>query len=936
MNGHNEGVPSSNEERFSRFLEYRGIKRVPKSTDQHDEEAQSPREAPSYSLFSSSDDESAIEANINAENHNLGIFDVDNIDIDMNDERVIDYFGLSRLEENPDADEFYTERRESFTSDNFNEVDLGIDESNEASTCIDKEIQYVAFNKFGDRRYGNNSKDRIRYEPIESENINNKFPLNSQIAYVNWEAHDSITRKEIATSRGFGNNNVHSDDDNNMNDNDNDNDNDNENTTTTDSTDSTNTNTNNNNNNNNNENSEEKHNIQNTFKAVSKDKDFDKKRTLDKNEEYYGMQDSSCKTNGGIYNPLRSEFTAIEDSDPTRLVILPPAQKYRDLIELEALGVKKLMSLDNVRKYKNNISTIISDSYGNDFLVTCANSDIVIFDFDSISQLPNHYPVLRFDTKPTFTSTTDRLISTWPYFPHTINFLKTDTWLGKPVLSACLDDGTLMIWYVETITAQIVKFGLTKNSKVSNMDPDDAYTNQNRFYGIKIKPDFKLKMEASLWGLDFLSYGDDTESTHNLIVASDNSQSIVLFYYHEQDERFYHIKSHQVLHNIPEVSFLSSEIQNDVHTIKVTCASISGELIIFKFNFKLNNGPLDKDEYEYFRKEAIYYVDATMAQIESRRDNRLPEEDLRETELKMKRFHRVVFNSPTVITRVLLGEDCWTCKPISSNAFKHVQSIRAMTGDHRINEEQEIEHIMNESEILDFQYDPLKTSHFGLSARWQFFESLVLTLTTKLSENQDSTLESAKLTGVDDDYRRIHKGIESFVSNIQQKHIAKKKSLNGKSYWPLDTSATNMLAVSTSKKLGLFRADTLFCNSATKKVFDLSIPFSDESKFSNRISITHIIPALLCFISVTQQGLISIMRLCQHRGLYGMRQEHIFPNALSLALGSRGYRTIAGLAIRDMSFPTLPRYFIYVTYTDGIIVAYKLSVNSLQDLVLQV
>lgn len=922
MNGHNQRVLSDNEERFSRFLEYRGIKRVPISTDQHDEEAQSPRESRrSYNLFSSSDDESAIEANTNAENHNLGIFDIDNIDIDMNDERVIDYFGLSRLEENPDADEFYTERRESFTSDNFNETDLGIDKNNEVNTSIDKEIQYVAFNKFGDRRYENNSKDRIRYKPTES--INDKFPLNSQIAFINWEAHDSITRKEITTSKGFDNNYDQSDNDHNINDNDNDNKNNTSITTAT-----TNYDNNNNNNDNDDDNSDETHN--------TKDKDFDKRRTSIKKGEQNGIEGSSCNTNGGIYDPLRSEFTAIEDSDPTKLVILSPAQKFRDLIELESLGVKKLMGLDNVRKYKNNISTIVSDSNGNDFLVTCANSDIVIFDFDPITELPNHYPIFRFDTKPTFTSTTDRLISTWPYFPHTINFLKTNTWLGKPVLGACLDDGTLMIWYVETILEQIMKFGLTKNNKVSNMDPDDVYTNQNRFYGIKIKPDFKLKMEASLWGLDFLSYEDDTRGMHNLIIASDNSQSIVLFYYHIQDERFYHIKSHQVLHNIPEVSFLSSGIQDSVHTIKATCASISGELIIFKFNFKLNSGPLDRDEYEYFKNEPVYYVDATMAQIENRRDNRPSEEDLRETELKMKRFHRVVFNSPTVITRVLLGEDCWTCKPISANSFKQVQSIRAMTGDHRINEEQEIEHIMNESEILDFQYDPLKTSHLGLSSRWQFFESPVLTLTTKSPENQDSTLESAKLTGVDDDYRRIHKGIENFACNQQQKNIEKKKSLNGKFYWPLDTSATKMLAVSTSKKLGLFRADTLFCNSATKKVFDLSIPFSDESKFSNRISITHIIPALLCFIAVTQQGLISIMRLCQHRGLYGMRQEHIFPNALSLALGSRGYRTIAGLAIRDMSFSTLPRYFIYVTYTDGIIVGYELSVNSLQDLVLHV
>ena len=88
------------------------------------------------------------------------------------------------------------------------------------------------------------------------------------------------------------------------------------------------------------------------------------------------------------------------------------------------------------------------------------------------------------------------------------------------------------------------------------------------------------------------------------------------------------------------------------------CFSVLGKLIIFKFNFKLNDGPLDRDEYEYFRNEVIYYVRYVVAQIESRRENRPSEEDLRETELRMKRFHRVLFNSPTVVSRVLLVKLC--------------------------------------------------------------------------------------------------------------------------------------------------------------------------------------------------------------------------------------------------------------------------------------
>lgn len=870
---------STIQERFERLLKYRGIKIISKSEEQLPEERQvSSRRLRSYNLFPSSDEEAPADEDAHSERHDFGIFDVDNLDIDMNDERVIDYFGLSRIEENPDADEFYDERRESFSSWEFEDTEIGIEDNDEQPLSGDyKDIKFVAYD---------NSKDSKDSEDVftnKSEdfglNSNTKLPSDNEIAYTQWEVHDPITKREIMPS--IENNDSY--------DNDEDDDDD--------------------------------------IMDDGKDRKSEQYDTAVIDNEKMGTKDG--RQNGGLYDPFRPEFTLIENTDNAKLVSLSPASKYRDLIKLNSLGIKKLANLESVRKYKNNLSSIISDSRGDDYLITSSNSELIIFAFDPISQLPQRNPILRFDTKPIFTSTTDRLISTWPYFPHTINFLKVTNWLGKQILGVCLDDGMLMIWYSETIIEQIKK----KRQNNNNLDIDDeTYVDNNRFYGIKINPDHKLKMEASLWGLDFLSYKDDVGNDHNLIIASDNSQSITLFYYHTRDERFYHIKSHQILHNIPEVTFVSSSLKNDVHSIKVSCASISGELVIFKFNFTLNAGPLDKDEYEFFKDEPIYYVDSTMAQIENRRGNRQEDEDAIEAALKLKRFHRVVFNSPNVITRVLLGEDCWTCKPIMSTSFKLVQSIRAMTGDPNIDEKKEIRRILHESNILDSLCDPVKTSLLGYATYWQFYESSTLNLAGSSREPND-TLETARLTGIDDDCRRIYKGIDRRYRSLENTST-KQISLNGKPYWPMDKEPGLLLAVSTSKRLGLFRADSLYCNAATKRLFDLSIPFNDESKFSNRISITHLIPELLCLIVVTQQGLVTIMRLCQHRGLFGMRQEHIFPNALSMALGCHGYRTIAGLAIRNMSLSHHPRYFIYITYTDGIIVSYELTINDLQDLML--
>ena len=68
-----------------------------------------------------------------------------------------------------------------------------------------------------------------------------------------------------------------------------------------------------------------------------------------------------------------------------------------------------------------------------------------------------------------YTSSTDRLISTWPYFPHTINYLKTGNFNNKQVLGVCSDDGTLFIWYTETIINLVKNLETQRNRRVMTM-----------------------------------------------------------------------------------------------------------------------------------------------------------------------------------------------------------------------------------------------------------------------------------------------------------------------------------------------------------------------------------------------------------------------------------------------------------------------------------
>lgn len=618
---------------------------------------------------------------------------------------------------------------------------------------------------------------------------------------------------------------------------------------------------------------------------------------------------------GGLINPFNPAYTQIDPGSHYQLVKTSPSNKYLNSLKLEFKYNCKLSNHEFVRKYKNNLSTIITDLKSNSaYLVNASNSEILVYDFDPITNIPNSKPFAKFDTKPFFTTTSDRLLSTWPYFPHTVNYLKTAFWMDQQVLGVCVDDGNIMIYYVDSLISHINKY--------STRDRDQ----NNGLFNIKINPDLKIKLESSAWGLDFLQYQDQYKNSKYVIITSDNSQSLTLFIYDKFDGIFYHVKSHQVLHNIPNVTFLNYRLDNDLHVIKASCCSISGELIIFKFKFQPVAGPLNK-RHDYDLQEDLghqeqtrlngqsglqrtYYVDSGMEQLELGTDANA-----------FDMLKRYLFYQPRVVNRVLLREDCWTTIPIHKKYFSHQHSLNLVFGDPMVSHKAEISRVITESNI----FNSLRhgDSNLGIAANWQYFESPVLNL------NQDSYNHEfhPKLTTVDDDYRRINKQFSKFKqyeselkaeSESQPDHLDENDN-------DLEEN-DHLIVVSTSKKVGLFNANSLFCNSSTPSIFNVNIPFNEESKFTNRISISHLIPELSCYIAVSQQGLISIFRLCQHRGIFGLRQEHLFPNAIALSLSPNGYRTIIGICTRNISpLVDIPRFLLYVSYSDGLLLTYELS-----------
>lgn len=530
-------------------------------------------------------------------------------------------------------------------------------------------------------------------------------------------------------------------------------------------------------------------------------------------------------------------------SDPFTMGV-SPGSRFGDAVELRPAGIRKLDGLEHCRRFKNNLTAVLAEQ----FLVTAALSELLVYAFE-FDHLPRRTAALRIDVRPEVTHASDRLVLTWPHFPHTINYVKVGQFLQRPTLAVCMDDGLIKMWRVDRVVERA-----------------------RALSAAALSPDHVIRMSSSCWGLDFAD---------NLLVASDNLQTVTLFYYSGADGCFYHVTTHPVLHNIPEVSFASVAEHGGGLRVRVNCASISGEVLVFECDLCLVAGALARADQG---PRGVYLT--------------VPED------VDSARFSRVRWGHPRVTQRLRLGEDCWTCKPVAAPYFKPVASLAAATGDwvrwgSASQQRRREQRILRESAILGRAPDPVHLSGLGGAAAVQFFECPVVHLAPA-----PAAAEDAQLTGVDDVARRTRKTLAAPAPHA-------------------------FLAVSTSRRLGLLRADTLLCVAATGTVFDAAIPFSEDSKFANRISITAVVPELLCLLALTQQGLVTVVRLCQHRGVYAMRQEHLFPNAPSLALGHNGYRTLAGMACRNLSVAAAhPRFYVYLTYTDGIVLTYEMTAGS--------
>ncbi|KAG7907729.1 hypothetical protein KL906_003810 [Ogataea polymorpha] len=525
-----------------------------------------------------------------------------------------------------------------------------------------------------------------------------------------------------------------------------------------------------------------------------------------------------------------------------------PAQKFKDSLDIEFHGFTKL-DFGRPDKYKNNI---VCCSARHDLLFVAVGACVYGFTHKKDKFQPDKLPRLLFYTHPSVTTEAHRQSATRPHFPHTINYMVIGQLKEQETLGLCCDDGRVLLYNVERLVKSCQDKGI----------PNMGET-----------PDYQFSALSSVWGLDMYQ---------NMVVVSDNSQSIQLHYIDECGNDF-HVQTHQILHNVPSVSFIKGEDE-----VYVSGASISGELVIFKFPMVLYEGPYNKENGD--------------------------------------RFARVRFRRPYIISRALLGDNVWITRYVDSSCFKKVDSLELMTGDPWIDQQKMIlNKMINESKVLDCESDECFSSHIGISASFHNFFIPTVTL-----DHLSLISQQKPFTSLSDNYRRIKKVYDDYYIWKQRSKQKSHISMNSKKYWEPQIRTPQFtdkfLVVSTALRMGLFRVNKLICNATVPKVFQFK-PFNEDWLHSNRLSLGFLIPELNCYVVGSQSGLVSVFRLTTFRGIYGMRQEYVVPNYERLCLsGDFGVRTLIGIDCRRIA---QGRYVLYLVYIDGICLSYQLSDRSI-------
>ncbi|KAL6014964.1 hypothetical protein ACI3LY_004070 [Candidozyma auris] len=252
---------------------------------------------------------------------------------------------------------------------------------------------------------------------------------------------------------------------------------------------------------------------------------------------------------------------------------LNPSRIYTDSLELRRHNFQILEGLRESNLFKNNLASFITDHRVSEhFLVVACHSSILVYKMSSLILKPMYSPLLRFDTRPLATARQHIAAAVSQADPHTINYVKSSTWMDNEVLAACTDDGRVLVWETNRVFEAIRRKPFSPGV----------------YYSLRFNADYELPLGASCWCVDFGSATNEVGVRHHIVVGSSNARTVHLFYFNSKQSSFEAVESQKLKHNIPEVSILRYNVTGSSHEVEVCVACISGEVGILKFSFTVD------------------------------------------------------------------------------------------------------------------------------------------------------------------------------------------------------------------------------------------------------------------------------------------------------------------------------------------------------------
>ena len=148
---------------------------------------------------------------------------------------------------------------------------------------------------------------------------------------------------------------------------------------------------------------------------------------------------------------------------------------------------------------------------------------------------------------------------------HCINFIRVCKFFELPVIAACLDNGTVLMY---SIASLINEHKLVLDRKSASLEY------------LETLPLAAFKTRDSCWSVDTMNLNDDVV----LVAAGNNGPSIGLFAYDRRHARTYSLEQ-VTSHNVPCVNFIPNSLDKDGY-VTLTYASIYGNVTALKLRLE--------------------------------------------------------------------------------------------------------------------------------------------------------------------------------------------------------------------------------------------------------------------------------------------------------------------------------------------------------------